>query len=116
MSTIWPLDYRRRRRSGARTPSSRLPYQIAISMLTTKVSILKQKFTDRDGYCPIEAVSSRVKTHDSIWPRRSAFAARSSRTTSARTSSMSPESASPVVACRTPTGSPPGSASNRTSL
>ena len=30
-----------------------LPYQIAISMLTTKVRILKQKFTHRDGYCPI---------------------------------------------------------------
>ena len=43
-----------------------LPYQIAISMLTTKVRILKQAFTHRDGYCPIEAVSSRVKTHDSI--------------------------------------------------
>jgi putative GTP pyrophosphokinase len=35
-------------------------------MLTTKVRILKQEFTRRDGYCPIEAVSSRVKTHDSI--------------------------------------------------
>ena len=43
-----------------------LPYRIAISMLTTKVSILKEKFTDRDGYCPIAAVSSRVKTLDSI--------------------------------------------------
>lgn len=43
-----------------------LPYQIAISMLTTKVSILKEKVTDRDGYCPIAVVSSRVKTLDSI--------------------------------------------------
>ena len=43
-----------------------LPYQIAISMLTTKVNILKWEFTDRDGYCPIAAVSSRVKTLDSI--------------------------------------------------
>jgi putative GTP pyrophosphokinase len=43
-----------------------LPYQIAISMLTTKVRTLKQQFTRRDGYCPIEAVSSRVKTRDSI--------------------------------------------------
>jgi GTP pyrophosphokinase len=43
-----------------------LPYRIAISMLTTKVSILKEKFTDRDGYCPIAAVSSRVKTLESI--------------------------------------------------
>ena len=43
-----------------------LPYRIAVSMLTTKVSILKEKFTDRDGYCPIAAVSSRVKTLDSI--------------------------------------------------
>jgi putative GTP pyrophosphokinase len=43
-----------------------LPYQIAISMLTTKVSILKEKCTDRDGYGPIAVVSSRVKTFDSI--------------------------------------------------
>ncbi len=43
-----------------------LPYQIAISMLTTKVRTLKQEFTRRDGHCPIEAVSSRIKTHDSI--------------------------------------------------
>jgi putative GTP pyrophosphokinase len=43
-----------------------LRYQIAISMLTTKVRTLKQEFIRRDGYCPIEAVSSRIKTHDSI--------------------------------------------------
>jgi len=43
-----------------------LPYRIAVSMLTTKVSILKEKVTDRDGYCPIAAVSSRVKTLESI--------------------------------------------------
>jgi GTP pyrophosphokinase len=43
-----------------------LPYQIAISMVTTEVRILKQEFTGREGYCPIEAVSSRIKTHDSI--------------------------------------------------
>ena len=43
-----------------------LPYRIAISMLTTKVSMLKEKVTDRDGYCPIAVVSSRIKTLDSI--------------------------------------------------
>ena len=43
-----------------------LPYRIAISMLTTKVSILKENLIDRDGCCPIVAVSSRVKTLDSI--------------------------------------------------
>jgi putative GTP pyrophosphokinase len=43
-----------------------LPYRIAVSMLTTKVSILKEKVTDSDGYCPIAGVSSRVKTLDSI--------------------------------------------------
>jgi putative GTP pyrophosphokinase len=43
-----------------------LPYRIAISMLTTKVSILKENLTDRDGYCPIAVISSRVKTLDSI--------------------------------------------------
>jgi ppGpp synthetase/RelA/SpoT-type nucleotidyltranferase len=43
-----------------------VPYEIAISTLTAKVRILKQEFTRGDGCCPIEAVSSRVKTHDSI--------------------------------------------------
>lgn len=43
-----------------------LPYRIAISMLTTKVRILKQEFGRRDGYCPIEVVSSRVKTLHSV--------------------------------------------------
>ena len=43
-----------------------LPYRIAISMLTTKVSMIKDNLTDRDGYCPIAVVSSRVKTLDSI--------------------------------------------------
>lgn len=43
-----------------------LPYQIAISMLTTEVRMLKQEFTRREGNCPIEAVSSRIKTQDSI--------------------------------------------------
>jgi putative GTP pyrophosphokinase len=43
-----------------------LPYRVAISMLTTKVSMLKEKVTDGDGCCPIAVVSSRVKTLDSI--------------------------------------------------
>lgn len=43
-----------------------LPYQIAIAMLTTKFHTLKQEFTRCDGNCPIEAISSRIKTHDSI--------------------------------------------------
>lgn len=43
-----------------------LPYQIAIAMLTTKVCTLKQEFTRCDGNCPIEAISSRIKTHDGI--------------------------------------------------
>jgi putative GTP pyrophosphokinase len=51
---------------GRATTENALPYQIAISMLTTKVRTLEQEFTRRDGYCPIEAVSSRIKTHDSI--------------------------------------------------
>ena len=51
---------------GRAATENALPYQIAISMLTTKVRTLEQEFTRRDGYCPIEAVSSRIKTHDSI--------------------------------------------------
>ncbi|CAG7634075.1 GTP pyrophosphokinase family protein [Rhodococcus opacus] len=43
-----------------------LPYQCAISTLTTKVHILRQGFTHLDRHCPIEHVSSRVKSPDSI--------------------------------------------------
>jgi putative GTP pyrophosphokinase len=43
-----------------------LPYQCAISTLTSKASILGREFVQRDGRCPIERVSSRVKTLDSI--------------------------------------------------
>ena len=43
-----------------------LPYQCAISTLTTKVHILRKGFTHLDRHCPIEHVSSRVKSPDSI--------------------------------------------------
>jgi putative GTP pyrophosphokinase len=43
-----------------------LPYQCAISTLTTKVQILRKGFTHLDRHCPIEHVSSRVKSPDSI--------------------------------------------------
>ena len=43
-----------------------LPYQCAIATLTTKVHILRTGFTHLDRHCPIEHVSSRVKSPDSI--------------------------------------------------
>jgi len=43
-----------------------LPYQWAISALTSKVNILKGELTHADHYCPIRAVTSRVKSLDSI--------------------------------------------------
>jgi putative GTP pyrophosphokinase len=43
-----------------------LPYQCAISTLTTKVHILRKGFTHLDRHCPIEHVSARVKSADSI--------------------------------------------------
>jgi putative GTP pyrophosphokinase len=43
-----------------------LPYQFAIQALTTKVAILKEEFTQFDRDCPIEHVSSRVKSFDRI--------------------------------------------------
>jgi putative GTP pyrophosphokinase len=43
-----------------------LPYRIAISMMTTKVGILTEEFTHGNDHCPIEGVSSRVKTLDGI--------------------------------------------------
>jgi putative GTP pyrophosphokinase len=52
--------------SGCSDTGFALRYQIAIAMLTTNVRTLKQDFTRRDGYCPIEAVASRIKTHGSI--------------------------------------------------
>ncbi|MFL6084679.1 MAG: GTP pyrophosphokinase family protein [Mycobacterium sp.] len=52
--------------SGCSDTELALRYQIAISMLTTKVRTLKQEFIRRDRYCPIEAVASRIKSHESI--------------------------------------------------
>ena len=49
MFTIWPLDLPATAevgRSDTEFARFALPYQIAISMLTTKVSILKEKLTD----------------------------------------------------------------------
>ncbi|MCZ4588103.1 GTP pyrophosphokinase family protein [Rhodococcus opacus] len=43
-----------------------LPYQCAISTLITKVHILRKGFTHLDRHCPIEHVSARVKSPDSI--------------------------------------------------
>ena len=46
-----------------------LPYRCAISALTTKINILKGALTHADHYCPIRAVTSRVKSPDSILGR-----------------------------------------------
>jgi len=43
-----------------------LPYQCATSALTSKVNILKRELTHADHYCPIRAVTSRVKSPNSI--------------------------------------------------
>jgi putative GTP pyrophosphokinase len=43
-----------------------LPYQCGISALTTKFNILKGELTHVDHYCPIQHVTSRVKSPDSI--------------------------------------------------
>jgi len=43
-----------------------LPYQCAISALTSMVTILKGDLTHADHYCPIRDVTSRVKSPDSI--------------------------------------------------
>jgi len=43
-----------------------LPYQCAISVLTTKVNILTRDLTHADGHYPIRHVISRVKSCDSI--------------------------------------------------
>ena len=41
-------------------------YQFGISELMTKVNILKDEFTHINQYSPIEHVTSRVKSPDSI--------------------------------------------------
>ncbi len=66
--TAWSVTYCRPS-SRLRTPTSpgscgRI--ECAISALTSKVSILKGEFTHADHYCPIRAVTSRVKSPDSI--------------------------------------------------
>jgi putative GTP pyrophosphokinase len=53
-------------RSAAEFTRFVLPYQLAISVLTTKLAILKQEFIDLGRSCPIEHVSSRVKSLDRI--------------------------------------------------
>ena len=80
------------------------PYECAISALTSKVSILEGEFTHADHYCPIRAVTSRVKSPDSI-------RGKAARIGLAPTSSISPGSASPAASFRISTGSPPWSAS-----
>ena len=92
-----------------------LPYRIAVSMLTTKVSILKEKFTDRDGHCPIAAVSSRVRTLDSI-RRRAQRICCPLTVDDVRTNILDiAGSASPAASFRTRTGSRRCSASSPTS-
>ena len=44
-------------------------YQFGISELMTKVNILKDEFTHINQYSPIEHVTSRVKSPDSILPK-----------------------------------------------
>jgi putative GTP pyrophosphokinase len=43
-----------------------LPYQCGICALTTKVNILKGELTHIDHHCPVQHVTSRVKSPDSI--------------------------------------------------
>lgn len=43
-----------------------LPYQCAISAMTTKVNIVKDELTHADHYCPIRHVTSRLRPPDSI--------------------------------------------------
>jgi ppGpp synthetase/RelA/SpoT-type nucleotidyltranferase len=42
------------------------PYRLAISVLRTKLAILKHDFADLGRSCPIESVSWRVKRRDRI--------------------------------------------------
>ena len=53
-------------RSAAEFTRFVLPYQLAISVLTTKLAILKQDFIGTGRSCPIEHVSWRVKRLDRI--------------------------------------------------
>lgn len=43
-----------------------MPYQFAVDEINTKINILKEEFTHLHEYNPIEHVSSRVKTMESI--------------------------------------------------
>src|SRR5690625_6230263 len=43
-----------------------MPYKFAVDEINTKINILKEEFTHLHEYNPIEQVSSRVKTVESI--------------------------------------------------
>src|SRR5690554_7949430 len=43
-----------------------MPYKFAVDEINTKVNILKEEFTHLHDYNPIEHVTSRVKTVESI--------------------------------------------------
>src|SRR5690625_1968871 len=43
-----------------------MPYKFAVDEIDTKINILKEEFTHLHEYNPIEQVSSRVKTVESI--------------------------------------------------
>src|SRR5690625_5661318 len=43
-----------------------MPYKFAVDEINTKINILKEEFTHLHDYNPIEHISSRVKTVESI--------------------------------------------------
>ena len=52
------------------------PYQLAISELSARFGILRDELTHPDRGCPIEQVSSRVKSFDRIVARPEGWADR----------------------------------------
>ncbi len=80
-----------------------MTYRFGITQLLTKVNILKDEFTHINLYSPIEHVTSRLKTPESIIRKANRIGCRSPSTTSASRSSTSPGSGSRAASSPTRT-------------
>ena len=82
-----------------------LRYEFGLREIETKVTILRDEFVHMHDYNPIEHISSRVKSVESIFAKLARRGLSPVSTPSATTSPTSPASGSPAALPRTPTDS-----------
>ncbi len=83
-----------------------MEYRFGLAEVETKISILREEFQEMHAYNPIEHVSSRVKSPDSLVDKVRRKGSRPTSTPSARRSPTSPGSASRAASSTTPTVCP----------